>query len=292
MTGSTSKVETITLPSFGKVVIAIEIKTVNARFFEVICKIPSALSSLETSIINRLQRTLYRGKTYFVLRIVEGAASIEEIIPCIATAQAYVMAAQKIGDACKLEGRISINDLFRMPDVFAALQKELKDQDIKQIFTCIDSAIEQLQNTRLAEGTELSKDLTNIFKICRETINKINDASAILLRTLKKQVDQKIPLTETGDELIKIQLNDLYAQLNKADIHEEITRFNSHLSSVEKLLQADTPEKGRRFDFILQELLRETNTIMSKCSNFDISSCGVEIKVQLEKAREQIQNIV
>ncbi len=291
MTGSASKVETITLPSFGKVVVVVEIKTVNARFFEVNCKIPSALSSLEISIINRLQKALHRGKTYFMLRIVEGGESLEEVIPCVAIAQAYVMAAQKIGEACNLEGRITMSDLFKMPDVFATLQKGLQEQDRVQLFVCIDKAIEMITKTRMAEGEELSKDLTMIFGNCRKNIDAITLAAAVVLRGLKEQVDQKLVVAES-DELAKIQLNDLYAQLNKADVHEEITRFNSHLASVEKLLNAEMSEKGRRFDFILQELLRETNTIMSKCSSYDISSYGVDIKVELEKAREQVQNIV
>ncbi len=292
MTGSASSVETITLPSFGKVVVAVEIKTVNARFFEVNCKLPSALSSLEVLIINRLQKTLYRGKTYFMLRIVEGGEALEDVIPCVATAQAYVMAAQKIATTCNLEGRVAVSDLFRMPDVFATLQKSLKEDDKRYLFENVDKAIDMLVKTRMAEGNELMKDLVAIFNNCKTNMVKISHAARELQVTLKAQVDVKIPQIEGGDELMKIQLNDLYVQLNKTDIHEEITRFNSHLLSVEKLLQALSPEKGRRFDFILQELLRETNTIMSKCSNFDISSCGVDIKVELEKAREQVQNIV
>lgn len=292
MTGSASNVETITLPSFGKVVLAVEIKTVNARFFEVTCKLPSALGSLEIAVINRLQKALFRGKTYFLLRIVEGGEALEEVIPCVATAQAYVGAAQKIASACSLEGRVAVSDLFRMPDVFATLQKSLVEEDRLRIFQSIDKTLDLLVKTRAAEGKELMKDLTTIFGNCKKNIEKIKQAAAALQSSLKLQVDEKIPHVETGDELLKIQLNDLYTQLNKTDIHEEITRFNSHLLSVEKLLAAETSEKGRRFDFILQELLRETNTIMSKCSNFDISSSGVDIKVELEKAREQVQNIV
>lgn len=292
MTGSASSVETISLPSFGKVVVAVEIKTVNSRFFEVICKIPSSMNSLEILIINRLQKALHRGKTYCMLRIVEGGESLEEVIPCVATAQAYVMAAQKIATTCNLEGRVSVSDLFRMPDVFATLQKSLQEQDKLQILACIEKTIEMLVKTRVAEGNELTKDFVTIFSNCKKNIDKISQAAQVLHSSIKVQVDEKIPLVETGDELVKMQLSDLYAQLNKTDIHEEITRFNSHLTSVEKLLHAPVPEKGRRFDFILQELLRETNTIMSKCSNFDISSCGVDIKVDLEKAREQVQNIV
>lgn len=291
MTGSASSVETVALPSLGKVVIAIEMKTVNARFFEVICKLPSSLSSLETFVINRLQRVLYRGKTYCIVKIVEGGQALEEVIPCVATAEAYVKAAQKIAASCQLTGEVAVNDLFRMPDVFATLQKDLTDDDKDQILACVDRTAAKLVKTREAEGKELTKDLERIFANCKKSIDIIRDASKKIMISLKEDVEKTLPLAEE-DEQMKIQLNDLYAQLNKSDIHEEITRFNSHLTSVQKLLVSDAVEKGRRFDFILQELLRETNTIMSKCSNYEISAQGVDIKVELEKAREQVQNVV
>lgn len=291
MTGSASSVETITLPSLGKVVIAIEMKTVNARFFEVICKLPSSLSSLETTIINRLQKVLFRGKTYCIVKLIEGGQALEEVVPCVATAQSYVQAAQKIAEACQLTGQVAVNDLFRMPDVFVTLQKELTDIDKDQILACIDLAAEKLVKTRQSEGQELAKDLTIIFDNCKKTIDKISAASKDVIQSLKEQVEKSIPEAEE-DELVKVQLSDLYVQLNKSDIHEEITRFNSHLLGAQKLLASEATEKGRRFDFILQELLRETNTIMSKCSNYEISARGVDIKVELEKAREQVQNVV
>ena len=80
--------------------------------------------------------------------------------------------------------------------------------------------------------------------------------------------------------------------LDKMDIHEEVSRFTSHLDAIEALLAADQADKGRRFDFMLQELMRETNTMTAKCSSYAISAMAVDMKVELEKAREQAQNIV
>ena len=109
----------------------------------------------------------------------------------------------------------------------------------------------------------------------------------------KKKIDEQLIIVQNDTDASKTALDDLYVELNKMDIHEEITRFNGHLESVNKLLvAADHVDKGKRIDFILQELLRETNTIMAKCSTFGISSCGIDIKVELEKAREQVQNVV
>ena len=108
----------------------------------------------------------------------------------------------------------------------------------------------------------------------------------------KKRVDETLPKAQGGDEQAQAKLEDLYAMLNKIDVSEEITRFHSHLKAVQELLAADKLEKGKRFDFTIQELLRETNTTAAKCSSFAISSKAVDIKVALEKAREQVQNIL
>jgi len=112
------------------------------------------------------------------------------------------------------------------------------------------------------------------------------------MKSLKQEIKVKLTEVEEGDELAKLKLENLYITLNKADVHEEIIRFKSHLTSLETLFGSDAIDIGKRLDFILQELLRETNTTMAKCSSVDISSVGVDIKVDLEKAREQAQNIV
>ena len=84
----------------------------------------------------------------------------------------------------------------------------------------------------------------------------------------------------------------MYSTLNKIDVNEEIIRFESHLKNLESLLESKQVEKGKRFDFILQELMRETNTISAKCSNYEINSQAIDIKVELEKIREQVQNVL
>ena len=114
----------------------------------------------------------------------------------------------------------------------------------------------------------------------------------IILMIKKKQVEQVRIEVEQGDELAKIRLEELYRMLDKIDVHEEIVRFKSHLSAFEATVQDESVDKGRRLDFTLQELMRETNTITAKCSSSAIGSIAVDIKVELEKAREQTQNIV
>ena len=135
-------------------------------------------------------------------------------------------------------------------------------------------------------------ELESIFKACQKNIKKITELSAKLILEQKKLVTKTALAAEAGDEQARIKLEELYASLNRMDVAEEISRFSSHLSSVADLLQIKQIDKGRRFDFILQELLRETNTIASKCANYSMSSCAVDIKVDLEKVREQVQNIV
>ena len=121
-------------------------------------------------------------------------------------------------------------------------------------------------------------------------------SSGFLLKLLphraKGEVKKVLARIQKGDSEADSQLSELYDLINKIDIHEEIVRFRSHLNSTKKLLSSRQLEKGKRFEFILQELGREVNTIAAKCSHVEISAVAVDLKVELEKVREQVQNIV
>ena len=112
------------------------------------------------------------------------------------------------------------------------------------------------------------------------------------MKQQKEHVKKILARIQKGDPEAEKQLGEQYELINKIDIHEEIVRFKSHLNSTKKLLTSKQAEKGKRFEFIMQELGRAVNTIAAKCSNFEISSVAVDLKVELEKVREQIQNIV
>lgn len=292
MTGYASQAVEVKTSLSGLVRMVVEIKSINGRFFEAVCKLPSALSSLEVDIITMLQKKLLRGRVYVTIKMENEAESFAPIRPSLKNIQEYLDAAEDIKKQFKVSGTLSLSDIFHLPHVFIVERADLGSREQKAIFAAVDQVADQLAVVRQEEGKRLLRDFVKRFQVCKKRIGEVTKKFERLVLDVKKEIDHNLVLSEKGGEVVRIKLEELYATLNKIDIHEEITRFSSHLENVESLIKDSSVEKGKRLDFVLQELLRETNTIMAKCSNFDISSSSVDIKVELEKAREQIQNIV
>lgn len=278
---------------FGKLSLVVEMKTVNSRYFEATCKLPLTLSGLEVKIVNLLQGLLARGRLYLIARFAEDSEVFENVTLSPKVVEKYLEAAGEIKKKFHVTGDLSVADIFALPNVFEVGRTEFTEAEEKDILAGIERIAEQLVQMRMQEGARLQLDLEKRFAICAQKIADISVYFEQVMQEQKELVDKQLALSKDGDEQAKHQLDESYVTLNKMDIHEEITRFNSHLVSVRELLKdAKHQDKGKRFDFILQELLREINTLMAKCAHFTISSLSVDIKVELEKAREQIQNIV
>lgn len=277
----------------GNFSLEIEIKTINSRYYEALCKLPPSFSFLEIKIINLLQEKLIRGRTYLTLRFVDGNEAFEALTPSMKIIEGYLNSSKIIKDKFLLQGELTVKDIITLPNVFVQQKSELSENEQNNFFVGLNELIDKLVKSREAEGIRLEKDLEFRFESCGEKIIEIEKNFKLAVDAQKHLIDKQIKLTQNGDDLAKKQLDELMIGLNKMDIQEEITRFNSHLKSVRNIFANKTViEKGKHLDFILQELLREINTLMAKCPNFNISSIAVDVKVELEKAREQIQNIV
>ena len=292
MTGFGAKTIEIPLKKGGSITVGIEIKSLNSRFFEATCKLPSNLGHTEVDIINLCKKKLVRGRVFLNVRLSGDTALLETLVPAYSAVEGYLEVAKTIKKKYKTSGELSISDLINLPNIFTFEKEALTTKEEALILDAVDAALDALHKVRVVEGKTLMQELEAIFKACQKNITKIETLSKKLIEEQKKMVAKAVASAEKGDEQARIKLEELYAGLNRMDIAEEISRFSSHLTSVSDLLKLKQLDKGRRFDFILQELLRETNTVASKCSNFAISSCAVDIKVDLEKVREQVQNIV
>lgn len=301
MTGYCSKNEQISLPDAGEVHLAIELKTLNGRFFEVINKLPSCLSHLELVFNTRLQEKLIRGRVYFNIRFVGGAGKLAQISPSWSIIDQYVQAAQGIQARHKLPGELSIAQVMSMPEVFETIDSPLTTADEQTLTNAVLAVLAAVVNTRQEEGLRLEKDFMAIFTRCASKLSGIKEAFDHEVATTKEKLRNILAAaSQEGQSDTNANQNqgnynpadEVQIALRKMDIHEEITRFASHIESVKPLLDQPVFEKGKRLDFILQELLRETNTMMAKCPSYGISSLCIDIKVELEKAREQVQNIL
>ena len=293
MTGFASSTITITIKKHVKVPISLSLKSLNSRYFDTTCKMPYPLSTYETDFIKIFKQKLHRGYIHFIIHVGSTDVFRGAIEPSLETINGYLNAAQIIKNKFNIQGTLEISDIISLPDVFNSFSQEMDETVKQQIFETTHALVDSLIQMQEAEGKALALDLTERIRLLEKEISTIEPAFNQVLVLQKQKVHDA--LAEIGmdeSKLAEAQRNALYTLLDKLDIHEEIVRFKSHLKALKTEIASKTIEKGKRLDFILQELAREINTITSKCPDATISGHAINIKVELEKAREQAQNIV
>jgi uncharacterized protein (TIGR00255 family) len=293
MTGFATKIVTLQLEKDAKVNLTINLKSLNSRFFETTFKLPYAVANLETELIKILKKRLVRGHIYCTMHLDNQSLLKGSIEPSMPIVTGYYRATQVIKEQLKIEGALTLSDLLQLPDVFVMGEKELSPQIAQKIYEEFNGIVDALLETKGQEGATLAKDMLQRVAIMEKEITQIEAAYRILLEEQKQKVNQAVQMVE-GDEskFATARKDALYTMLDKLDIHEEIVRFRSHVKSLTTQLESSEFEKGKRLDFTLQEMGREINTISAKCADATIGSHAINVKVEVEKTREQAQNIV
>lgn len=273
-------------------VLDIEIKTFNSRFFEATCKLPAALSAQEGEVLTKLKDKLFRGRVYCTVRILGVGSLFERVTVSPLRVREYVRASEQLKEQFKFSGDLTIQDIMALPNVFTSDRTLLSDEVIMRFFEGIDAAIAMTVESREREGAFLRRDIMQRFDAMHTLIGHIEEKFSRLMATQRGELAMVKQKSHDGDIEATALLNERYVSLDKLDVHEEIVRFRAHLDAVRQLFSGNGVEKGRKLDFILQELMREINTIMSKSANYELSAHAVDVKVELEKVREQAQNIV
>lgn len=294
MTGFATKTIIITAPETQeKAYISISIKALNARFFDTTCKLHYALSALENTIISKAKKKLHRGYIYITMHVTNSNALRGVVQPALATVTSYLEAINRIRDVCHIKEPITLSHILQLPNIFSLEESELNEDAVAAIYTAVDALLDTVVHTRLQEGAALKEDLKNRLAIMQQEIDTIATFAQEVITRQKTKVHATLKEVEADESLLATaQKNALYTMLDKLDLHEEIVRFKSHLANLAKQLESHEHEQGKRIDFTLQELAREINTISAKCSDSNISKHAINIKVEIEKAREQAQNIV
>lgn len=293
MTGFAAKTLVIFPSADNPVNISISLKALNSRFFETTCKLPYALNNFETDFIKLFKTKIVRGHIYFTIH-----ASSQHFLNCtvkpnLDIIKGYIEAVEQIKKEACIEGSLTLNNLLELPNVFNVEEHNIDDSSRTLIYAAVEQLIDEVIEARKKEGLSLKKDLEQRIVIVQQEIDAIEYAFNRVMEEQKAVVNAELESLETiGEDIAESRRQVLYAMLNKIDIHEEIVRFKSHLTNFSAQLISATIEKGKKIDFTLQELAREINTIAAKCSDTTISSLAINIKVELEKAREQVQNIV
>lgn len=293
MTGFATKSLVFTLEDGSKAQVAISLKSLNSRFFEVTCKLPYPLSNLETEINKILKKHLYRGHIYFTINTNTPNAFKSVVEPALSIIHEYLTAINTIKKECSIQESPSLDTILQLPNVFNLAEKNLDPASTELILQTTKQLVDEVIKAQEAEGKMLLDDIMQRIAIMEKEIDEIEKNSATLMEAQKTKLHQALQEMTTDEQKANdLHKNTLYSLLDKMDIHEEIVRFKSHLKSLSAHLNSSDIEKGKRLDFTLQELAREINTIAAKCSDATIGSLAINVKVELEKAREQTQNIV
>lgn len=269
----------------------VEIRSLNHRYLEFSLKVPSSLYGLEDRIREFCQGRIRRGKVTVNISGINGNSSLEEVELDEKVLQFYLSTFRRVQRRFRLKGELSVTDLLTLPRIFSVEKKrEAPEKLWPAIRIQLDKAVRLLQKSREREGQALSKDLLlrikKIEKSLQHVESRVNQLPQGHFERLRSRI-QELFKTAVPDERIW-QEAALLAE--RSDVTEEMVRLKSHLRLFKEKI-AKGGETGKELDFILQEMNREINTLSSKGQDAEISQEGVRVKAELEKIREQIQNI-
>ncbi|HZH35275.1 MAG TPA: YicC/YloC family endoribonuclease [Pyrinomonadaceae bacterium] len=276
-----------------KIAVSVELKTVNNRFLDVHLRLPSELSSAETALKRQIGARLSRGRVDVNISFERTSEVVYEINrPLVA---GYLSALRQMQQDFDLSGEPDLNVIARLPGVMQTAKENVDDSSTAALEKAIGTALNELEAMREAEGEALKTELlSRLDEIERQTaIIEPNTASVTenYRARLTKKINDLMAKTDAQIELDQARLAQEVAYLaERSDISEELARLKSHLTQFRETCASDA-DTGKRLDFLTQELNREANTILSKSIDLVIKEAALAIKAEIEKLREQVQNV-
>lgn len=272
--------------------VKIEIKSVNNRYAEINIRLPKNLFAIEDKIRKFIKDTVKRGKVDVFINIEYLSQNNEDIKLNIPLAKAYMKNLLDLKEELKLKDPISLRDIYTFQGVVTSSISDEEDHELNNlIFQTLEGAVKKFDEFRKIEGENLKADLKEKIKNIKTLNDEIKDLAPISLEENIKKLKENIESQLKDQSLDKARLSTEVALMcDKLAIDEEITRIYSHIDQFNDIIK-DTNPIGRKLDFLLQELNRESNTIGSKSTNTKIINTIVVLKSEIEKIREQIQNI-
>lgn len=272
--------------------IIVEIKAVNHRYCDITIKMPKKLSFFEAGIRNVLKQYIGRGKvdvfiTYEDYTEQNVCVKYNEDI-----AKEYMQNLIKMSETFHIDNDIRVSTLARFPDVFSLEEQTIDEEELWKIIEVpVKTAAEQLVNARITEGENLKKDITSKLNGMLTFVEYIEERSPQIIAEYRQKLTAKVNEL-LGDTKIEesVLATEVIIFADKICVDEETVRLRSHIQNMKATLD-DGEEIGRKLDFIAQEMNREANTILSKANDLEVSNIAINLKTEIEKVREQIQNI-
>ncbi len=271
----------------------VEIKTVNHRYNDIIIKMPKHLSYLEEKIKKTIKDKINRGRVEIYISLEYVDESGIEVKVDIPLAKAYKAGLDRIIEELNIEDNIKLSHILSISEIIKTERKEL-DEDVTWncLKVALEMALDNVINMRVNEGIALKLDMETQLKKIQGMIEEIERRSPLVVEEYRQKLKDRIAEILDGDSSIdEEKINyEVILFADKSDINEEIVRFKSHIKQFLRSLEEKEPI-GRKLDFLIQEMNREINTIGSKANDLTICNNVVDIKSELEKIREQIQNV-
>lgn len=272
--------------------ITIEMKSVNHRYLDVSIRSPRKLNCFESEVRNQIKTFANRGKVdvFINLEVLEknnGGVHYNSDV-----ASAYLKGLSQIAEEFDLDNKVNAYQLSRYPDVFTAEEEEYDEEALLVLLqSALKQAGQQFKESRTTEGATLYLDIQSKLENISKVVEHIVERSPQLVEEHRKKLTEKVQEllgdTKTDEAVLATELI-IYS--DKICVDEEMVRLRTHIKHVSETLQ-EGENVGRKLDFLIQEMNREANTTLSKANDVDIANYGIELKTEIEKIREQIQNI-
>lgn len=269
----------------------IEMKSVNHRYLDISVKMPRQLSYLEEAIKREIASKVKRGKIDVFVTFENNSLEGREIKINEELARAYICELRKLAETEQLLADIQVNDIAKYPDVLK-IQNNQEDETIKEeVLEVVRKAVEKFVEMKQIEGSKMAEDLMIRLEKIENQVKEIAKLSTGLIEEYVVKLSERVQQFIKEDEIDQARLaQEVVIYADKCSVEEEITRLNSHISQFRELIQSKEAV-GKKLDFMIQEMNRETNTIGSKANCLEITNRVIEIKTEIENIREQVQNI-
>lgn len=272
--------------------ITVEIKSVNHRYFEFACRMPRAYQFLEEPLKQLCQKSVSRGKAELSVMIEDNSENSTVVEVNEAYANAYISALKQLSKKYRIKNDIKTSVLAGNAEIFKIRRSQLNEEIVTEaVLTVAEKAVESFVAMRETEGERLKNDISSRTITILNKVAFVEKRSPETVKAYREKLEQKVKelLADAKvDEQRIITETAIFA--DKVAVDEETVRLRSHIKQLNSLLEGGDPV-GKKLDFIVQEMNRETNTIGSKAQDIEIAHTVVDIKSEIEKIREQVQNI-
>jgi len=278
----------------GTVSLTAEIKTLNHKYNDIIIRLPKKLSLFEEKVRNLVKEKITRGRVEIYVHIDEAKSGSVKINPNFELIDKLMQALNDINERYELNKNVGMEHLLKFEDI---LSIEPVEEDLDELWvkfeSCVSDALNDLMGMRQDEGKRISVDIMERVDTVSSCVEAISKRIPDVVKEYKEKLNQRINelLSDTGTQIEESRLAlEVAVYADRSDITEEIVRIKSHLKELEKI-PFETVPVGRKLDFLMQEMNREVNTVGSKSQDNEITSIVIDLKSELSKIREQVQNI-